>query len=57
MPWTREENILLIDLYGDKIIENCLKIEATPSYDNDLLLGQETKKRLYLLEADIIAIF
>ena len=44
MPWTREENILRHYLFGDKILENCLKIDATHLYDNDLLLRQETKK-------------
>ena len=30
MPWTREEkNILRHYLFGDKIIQNCLKIDAT----------------------------
>ena len=33
-----------------------LKIDATPLYDNDLLLRQETQKRLHVLEADIITI-
>ena len=29
MPWTREENtILRHNLFGEKIIENCLKIGA-----------------------------
>ena len=28
MPWTGEENILRHDLFGDKIIQNCLKIDA-----------------------------
>ena len=35
-------------LFGDKIIQNCLK------YDNDLFLRQETPKRLCVLETDII---
>ena len=42
MPWSREENILLHYVFGDKIIQNCLKIDATYSYDKDLLLRQET---------------
>ena len=29
MPWTKEENILRHPLFGDKIIQNCLKIDAT----------------------------
>ena len=29
MPKIREENILCHNLFGDKIIENCLKIDAT----------------------------
>ena len=48
MPWT---------LFEDKIIPNCLKIDATYLYDSNLLLRQETqKKRLHVLEADIITI-
>ena len=53
MSWTREENILSHKLFGDKIIQNCIKTDATHLYDNDLLLRQETKKRLHVLEADI----
>ena len=41
-------------LFGDKTIQNCLKIDATDKYDNDLLLRQETQKRLHVLEADIL---
>ena len=44
MFWTREENILPHYLFGDKIIENCLKIDATYLYDNNLLLRQTKKK-------------
>ena len=29
MPWTREENVLRQYLIEDKIIQNCLKIDAT----------------------------
>ena len=29
MPWTREENILRYYLFGDEIIQKCLKIDAT----------------------------
>ena len=30
MPWTREEKIFLHHyLFGDKIVQNCLKIDAT----------------------------
>ena len=29
MPWTREENILLHNLFEDKIIQNNLKIDTT----------------------------
>ena len=29
MPWTGEENILRHNLIEDKIIQNCLKIDAT----------------------------
>ena len=49
MPWTREENILRHNLFGDRIIENCLKMDSTNKYDNDLLLRQDTKKRLHFL--------
>ena len=47
-------NILRHLLFGDKIIQNCLEIDAIHSYDNDLLLRQKTQKMLHLLEADII---
>ena len=29
MPWTREDNIFCHYLFGDKIIQNWLKIDAT----------------------------
>ena len=29
MPWTKEENILWQYLFGDKTIQNCLKIDAS----------------------------
>ena len=42
MLWTGEENILRYNLFGDKIIQNCFKIDAIHLYDNnDLLLRQE----------------
>ena len=50
------KNILRHFLFGDKIIQNCLKIDATHSYDNDLLLRQETKKKMHVLETDIVTI-
>ena len=34
----RGKNILCHYLFGDKIIQNCPKIDATHLYDNDLLL-------------------
>ena len=34
MHWTGEENILRHFIFGDKIIQNCLKIDATHYYDN-----------------------
>ena len=40
----RGKNILHHYLFGDKTIQNCLKIDATHWYDNDLLLTQETQK-------------
>ena len=46
MPKIRKENILRHYLFGDKIIQNCLKIDAIHSYDNDLLLSQETQKKI-----------
>ena len=46
MAWTREENILRYYISKEKIIENCLKIDATLYYDNDLLLRQETQKKI-----------
>ena len=49
MPWIREENILFYSLFGGKIFQNCPKID-------DSLLGQDTQKRLHVLEADVIAI-
>ena len=45
MPWTREEKFLSHNLFGDKIIQNCLKIDASYYYDNDLLLRQDTQKK------------
>ena len=56
MSWTREENILCHNLFSDKIIQNCLQIDATHYYYNDSLVRQETIKRLDVLEADIITI-
>ena len=38
------KNILRHNLFGDKIIQNCLKIDATHMH-NELLLRQETQKR------------
>ena len=46
MHLTREENILCHYLFGDKIIQNCLKIDATHWYNNDLLMRQETQKNI-----------
>ena len=46
MPWAQEENILRHYLFGDNIIQNCLKIDAIHSYDNDLVLRQETQKKI-----------
>ena len=46
MPWTREKDILRHYLFGDKIIQNCLKIDANYYYDNDLLLRQEIQKKI-----------
>ena len=44
-------------IFGDKIIQNCFKIDETHYYDKDLLLRRETKKkRLHVLEADMITI-
>ena len=46
MHWTKEKkSILCHNLFGDKIIQNCLKIDATHQYESDLLLRQETKKK------------
>ena len=44
MPCTREKNILLHCVLRDKIIQNCLKIDTTHLYNNDLLLRQKHKK-------------
>ena len=57
MLWTGEGKIFCVNIHLEtKIIPNCLKIDATHHYDNDLLLKQETKKGLYVLKADIITI-
>ena len=32
-------------LFGDKIIQDCLKIDSACKYDDDLLLRQEIKKK------------
>ena len=56
MPGTREEKYLCHNLFGDEIIQNCPKIDAT-HFDNDLLLLLlKLKKRLHVLEGDIIII-
>ena len=52
MTWTREK--LFFYLFDHKIIQNCLKIDASHYYGYDLLLRLETQKRLHVLEADII---
>ena len=41
--------------FGDKIIQNCLKIDATHYYNNDYW-DKKFRKRLLVLEADIITI-
>ena len=46
MLWIREENILRHNIFGDKIIQNCLKMDATYYYENDLLLRPETPNML-----------
>ena len=57
MLWTREEKIFCVTTYLEtKIIQNYLKIDATHLYHYDLLLRQETQKRLHVLEADMIII-
>ena len=40
------KNILRHDLFGDKIIRSSLKKYATHKYDNDVLLRQETQKKI-----------
>ena len=50
------KNILHHYLFGYKIIETCLELGATHSFDNDLLLRQETKKKLHVLKVNIITI-
>ena len=59
MPWAKK-NILRHYLYGDKVIQNCfnlwmgcipINIIMIYYWDNEL-----KKKRLYILEADIISI-
>ena len=49
MHWKERANILRRYLFGDRIIQNCLKIDAIHQYDNDLLLRQETKKKFVSL--------
>ena len=45
MSWTREEKIFCVTTQlENKIIQNCLKADATHYCDNDLLLRQETQK-------------
>ena len=56
MCWTRKKEYFASLLCGNKIIQNSLQIDATHLYDNDLLLRQETQKRLRDLKADIITI-
>ena len=56
IPWTRKKNILRHYLFGDKILQNCLKIDETHLYDNGLLLRLETQKRLHVMEANVITI-
>ena len=46
MPWTRKKNIFRDYLFGEKINQNCLKIDATKWHDNGLLLRQETLKMI-----------
>ena len=46
MPWTREEMFCGTTYLETKIIQNHLKIDATHKYDNDLLLRQETQKKM-----------
>ena len=48
----KRKNILHNYLFGYKIIEKCLKIDAAYYYD-DNLLKQEIRKRFNVLEADI----
>ena len=45
MPRSREETFLPHYLFGNKIIQNCLKIDTAHWYDSDLLLRQEIKKQ------------
>ena len=44
--WVIEDNLLLHNLFGDKIILNYLKIDATHLYDYDLLLKLEIQKKI-----------
>ena len=56
MPGTREKNIFHHYLFRNKIIQNCLKIDAPYQYDNYLLLRQQTQQIWLVLEADTIKI-
>ena len=49
MPWTREEKNWRHYLFGDKISQICHKIDATNSFDNDLLPRQETQNKIACL--------
>ena len=55
MPWTWEGYILRHYLVWDKIIQNCLKMNANNTYDYDLFMREKLKKKNFL-EADIKAI-
>ena len=57
MPWTREEKIFCVTTYLEtKIIQNCLKIMQPINMIMIYYRDKKLKKRLHVLEADIIII-
>ena len=56
MPWTREEKYFASLLIWRQDHSKLSQNRCNPLIDNDLLLRQETQKRLHVLEADIITI-
>ena len=51
MPWKREEKIFCVTTYSETKTYKTVSKQINPI--NDLLLRQETQKRLHVLEGDI----